>query len=59
MFPQGEESPIWIPERLTHRVLPEQDAVPPASDEPVLHDDSSGTKMGDSVGVSKPDAHSP
>ena len=59
MFPQGEESPIWIPECLTRRVLPEQDAVPPASDEPVLHDDSSGTVLGDSVGVSKTDAHLP
>ena len=59
MFPQGEESPIWIPECLTRRVLPEQEAVPPVSDEPVLHDGSSGTKLEDSVSVPKTDAHMP
>ena len=59
VFPQEEKSPIWIPERLTRRELPEQEAVPPASDEPVLHDDSSGTEMEDSVGVPITDSHLP
>ena len=59
VFPQEEESPIWIPERLTRRVLPEQNAALHAFDEPVLHDDSSRTELGDSVGVSKTNAHSP
>lgn len=58
MFPQSEDSPVWIPEHLTRGVLPEQDDIAAATDMPVPPDDSSRTSMGDPVGVPEADANS-
>ena len=55
VFPQEEENPIWVPERLTRKIKGHEDSC----DQLTHHlDDSDRTTLGDTVGVPKANASS-
>lgn len=55
VFPQDEQDPVWVPERLTRKT---HHGGPPDEVNPIdgADTDKSGATMGDTVGVPDPDA---
>ena len=62
VFPQEEENPIWVPERLTRKVLEEKDGGAPATVTPDPDGDDGGrrgTTLGNLISIPETDASSP